>query len=141
MHHTVNPGDIGAQMGSNMQIGKVGDFDSSRIQDNKFCTFERYRPFYKGGQYRMIFSGIGSDNQNQIRLFNILDGVCHCATSESCGQTGHGGRMSETGAVIDIIGLKYRPYEFLGDIILFVGHPGRRQKTDTVGPMVIFYAP
>jgi hypothetical protein len=38
----------------------------------------------------MIFGGIGPGDDNDIRFFNVADGIRHGATAESCGQTGHG---------------------------------------------------
>ena len=40
--------------------------------------------------------------------------------------------MSETGAVIDIIGLEYRPSELIGDVILFIRNSRRGQHSYTV---------
>ena len=72
----------------------------------------------------MVFSGIGSGNQNHLGLFNITDGVGHRSTAEGCGQTGHSGGMSEAGTVVDIVGFQHRPGEFVGDIILFIADAG-----------------
>ena len=87
----------------------------------------------------MVFGGVGPGNQDHIGFFDIADGICHGATAECCGQTGHGGGMSEPGAMIDIVGFKNRPGKFLGNIIFFIGDPGGGQNTDTVGPVFIFY--
>jgi hypothetical protein len=41
--------------------------------------------------------------------------------------------MSETGAVIDVVGSDHRTYELLEEIVFFVGGPGRRKAGDAVG--------
>ena len=80
----------------------------------------------------MVFRGVGAGDQDDVGLLDIGDGVGHRATSERCGQTGHGGAVSETGAVIDVVGLEHRPGEFLGDVVFLVGDPGRGQHADAV---------
>ena len=42
----------------------------------------------------------------------LPDGVGHGAAAERSGQTGHGGGVSEPGAVIDIVGPYHRPHHF-----------------------------
>ncbi len=48
---------------------------------------------------------VTSEHKKYIRFFDVSDGIRHCAASECCSQTGYGGRMSEPGAMIDVIGL------------------------------------
>ena len=83
----------------------------------------------------MVFGGVGSGYQDNVRGFDIGNGVCHGAGSECCGQTGHGGAVSETGAMIDVVGFEHRPHELLDHIIVFVGHPGGGEYADAVRAM------
>ena len=87
----------------------------------------------------MVFGGIGAGDQNDIGLFNTIDGIGHGTAAKRCGQTGHSGRMSETGAVIDAVGFKHRPGKFLGNVIFLVGDSGRGQHRQTVGAVFGFY--
>ncbi len=77
---------------------------------------------------RVIFARIGTDNKYTVAVAYFGDGVGHCPATEGCGQTGHGGRMSETGTVVNIIGADDRPGEFLEKVVLFVGTLGRGKK-------------
>jgi len=80
----------------------------------------------------MVFRGIGSGHQDHLRLFNIRNGIGHCATAECGGQTGHRGAVSEPGAVIHIIGFKHRAGQFLGQIVFLIGYPGRGEHPQAV---------
>jgi len=73
----------------------------------------------------VVFGRVGSGDQNGIGFFNTTNRIGHGTASECCGQTGHSGRMSETCAVIDIVGFKHRPGKFLGDVIFLIGDTGR----------------
>ena len=72
----------------------------------------------------MILRGIGACRQNQVGIFNFVNRISHCTAAECGGQTGHRDGVSETGAVIDIVGADYRPHEFLEQIIFFIGATG-----------------
>jgi formate/nitrite transporter FocA (FNT family) len=50
-------------------------------------------------------------------------GIGHCTTSECCPQTGDSNGVSETGAMVHIIGTYCCSHKFLGQIIFFVGNP------------------
>ena len=70
----------------------------------------------------MVFGGVGSGDQDDIGFFDVADGVRHSAASECCSQTGYGGRMSEPGAMINVVGFQHPPSKFIGDVILFIGY-------------------
>ena len=85
----------------------------------------------------MIFSRVGPGDQNGIGFFDAADGIGHCSASERGGQTGHRRAVSETGAVIDIIGLQYSPAEFIGQVVFLIADPGRREHPDTVSAVLL----
>ena len=80
----------------------------------------------------MVLGGVGSSNENDVRCFDVADGVRHGTTSECCSQTGYGGGMSEPGAMIDVVGFQHRPCKLIGDIILLVRYSRGGQNTKTV---------
>ena len=64
--------------------------------------------------------GIGTDDEYAICMPDFIDGVGHGSAAERCDQTGHRGRMSETGAVVDVVRTDYRAGKFLQQVIFFV---------------------
>ena len=86
----------------------------------------------------MVFSSVRSGDQDHIGFFDLGDGIGHCATSESCGQTGHCGGMSEPGTMIDVVGFQNSPCKLVGQIIFFVGNTGGCQDADAVRSGLVF---
>ena len=113
--NAVDPGHIGAQVGPQPVMGELVILIRRGSTTISLWPAEFDGPFDKAGDHRMVLGGVGAGDQDHIGVFDIGDGVRHCATSESCGQTGHGGAMSETGAMVDVVGFKHRPGEFLSN--------------------------
>ena len=61
----------------------------------------------------MSLRGVRANDKNAVSVSKFRDGVGHGTAAERCGQTGHGGGMSETGTVVYIIGTYHRPRQFL----------------------------
>jgi hypothetical protein len=61
----------------------------------------------------MCGGGVGTNSQNCRSAAKFADRVRHGSTPDCGGQTGHSGSMSETCAVIDIVGAHYGPCELL----------------------------
>ena len=79
---------------------------------------------YLQANYGVSLGGVGANSQDTGGITNFTDGVGHCPAAEGCGQTGHGGGMSETGTVVNIVGAQHRPGKFLDDIVVLVGALG-----------------
>jgi hypothetical protein len=129
MHDAVEQGYIGAHPVVDMQVGDFRNMYLARIGDDDFgpVLLGAKDP---GGDQGMGDGGVGADDENAVGLLELLDGVGHRPTSECCGKTCHGGAVSESGAVIDVVGADCRPGEFLQQVVLLVGHLGRGQKGD-----------
>ena len=67
---------------------------------------------------------------------DIGDRIGHGAAAEGCGQTGHGRSVSGTGTVVDVVCAHHRPCEFLDEVILLVGAPGRTQCRKRIGAVL-----
>ncbi len=87
----------------------------------------------------MVLGGVGAGDQEALGLLEIRDGVRHCAGTECCGQTGHGGAVSESGAVIDVVGADHRAHKFLEEIVLFVRTSRRGKPCNGVGAGLFLY--
>jgi len=53
------------------------------------------------------------------------------------GQTGHGGRMSEPGTVVDVVGAQHSPAQLLHNIIVFVGTLGGGYQCNLIGSVTL----
>ncbi len=75
--------------------------------------------------YGMALRGVRPNDKNAVSVPDFGDGVGHGSAAEGCDQTGHGGGMSEPGAVVDIVSAQNRPGKLLHQVILFIGALGR----------------
>ncbi len=69
----------------------------------------------------MAFCSIRADDEYAVGISDFSNGVGHGSAAECCDQTGHGGGMSETGTVVDIVGSDDRAGKFLHQVVFFIG--------------------
>src|SRR4030042_4947319 len=84
----------------------------------------------------MVLGGVSSDSQDTLSISNLGYRVGHSAAAEACGQTGHSGRVSEAGTVVDVVSAHHRPGELLENEIVLVGALGGRYGNELV-PFVV----
>ena len=82
--------------------------------------------------HRMSRCGVGANGQNRSSTAKFIDRVGHRSTAECGGQTGHSGSMSETCAMIDIVGSHYGSCELLKKIVFLICTFGRGYGSKTV---------
>src|SRR4030042_2875474 len=99
----------------------VTEIDFPGITYNEFGSVA-YCFLYLVSKDWMCSSGVTTDDQDAIGPFDFADGIGHGTAAETGGQTGHRGRMSETGTVVYVICLHDHTGEFLCQIIFFVSN-------------------
>ena len=132
VHHGVEQRDITTRFLAEVQGGLLSKRYSARVRHYQPGVAGHYCLTDITTDDRVTLGSVGADDEEKVGLFKIGDGVAHGAVSESCGRTGHCRRMSETGAVVYIIGADDGPGEFLHQVILFIGKLGRTQDTQAV---------
>jgi len=80
----------------------------------------------------VVFGGVGSDGEDAARSRDVGYGIGHGAAAEARGQTGHSGRVSETGTVVDTVCAQNRPGKFLHQVVFLVSAFSRRDDSQTV---------
>ena len=108
------------------------------FDDDQVFILQARRPLDAGRDHRMVFVGVGADHQDAIGIFQFADGIGHRSGTERRGQPGHGGAVSETGAVIDVIGADPGAQQLLHQVIFFVGGPGGGPAADLFGAVLLF---
>jgi hypothetical protein len=87
----------------------------------------------------MSFGRIGSNQEHEFNfIVNITNRISHCTASESSGQTGHGGRMSGTSAMIYVIGSHHRTTELTNQEIFLIGAASGLKAAKESGPYFSF---
>ncbi len=108
LHHAVDQGDIGARDLPEPEAGILHQAMAPGVDDDEVFIFETRRPLDAGRNDRVVFVGVGADHQDAIGVFQFGDGIGHRPGTERRGQTGHGGAVSEAGAVIHVVGADRR---------------------------------
>ena len=104
-------------------VGDAAEVDLSRIGYDELAALG-YRFLHLQGDDWVILRGVGADGQNATGILNLLNRVGHGAAAEGCGQTGHCGSMSETGAVVDTVRPHYHTGELLEYVVILVSALG-----------------
>ena len=120
-----------------MNMGMAGDFCLAGINDDQLRSPVN-GVIYATGYLGMGPGGIGTGDQDNLGLVKFVDGVGHGAGAEGGGKTCHRGRVSEPGAVVDVIGADNSAGKLLQQVVFLVAAFGRRQDTDGIGTMVLF---
>ena len=84
---------------------------------------------------RLIFP----EEEEYVGVGYLPYGIGHSTTTEACGQTGHGGGVSGTGAHIHAIGPHHCTGELHHQIVLFVSAPGGTNTGYALGTVFLLY--
>ena len=123
VHHAVEQRHIGPQVLAHIKVCVRGQLNFSGIGDHQLGAF-LFGPVNSGGHQRMARCGIGANYKDAFGILDLIDGIGHGATSKRCGKTCHSGGVSETRAMVHIVGSHRGPGKFLEEIILLVGDLG-----------------
>ena len=109
-------------------VGLVCHVGHAWVCHDQLCTAFLGFDHMLGHQW-MAFPRVRANDENNIGRFPDFGNVIgHCPTTQSHRQTGDGGGVSETGAVIDVIRADHRAGKLLSDIVFFIGCPCRRKQ-------------
>ena len=127
VHYSVQNGNVRADILPQMEIGEPGQGDLAGVDQ------EQLRSPFPGiddalTDEPMLGGGVGSGDQEQIRVFELINGIRHRVRTECGGQTDHRGAVPETGAMIDIVGSEGGPGHFHEEVVLLVDHSSSRNR-------------
>ena len=108
-----------------MQVGDARSFNLARITGNDGCPFF-FRLYHPAGDNGVRIRRIPPKDEQAFSVFNLHNGVAHCAIADRLLQTCNGWAVSDPRAAVDIIGAESRAGEFLHYVVGFVaGGTGR----------------
>jgi hypothetical protein len=135
--HREEEGDIGPNADGEVKVGELGEAGSAGVGDDEFGSFgEGF--FEAGGGDRMALGHVGADGEDGIGFVHVLEGIGHCASSDLSGQTGHGGSVSGSTTVIDVVGPEAGSNEFLHRVGGFVWGPPGGDAENTMSSVLRF---
>ena len=135
MHQAIEEGHVGAHLDGDMDIGEFGQLGVPRISHNQVSALLD-SILQEGGSHRMRLRHVGADDEEGLGLGKISKRIGHRPRTKSSRQTGDGGSVSGTGAVIDIIRLDHGAEKLLHVIGVFVNTPGAAHASQSVGTVL-----
>ena len=114
-------------LGRRIVFGLSASGISPWIHHDQACPSPRHGPLHPIADHGMILGGVGAGNQNEVGFLDTVDGVGHCPAPNAAARPATVELVSETGAMIHIVGA-HPPGKFLGHIVFFVGKAGGGQS-------------
>ena len=130
--HAVDPGDVGAGAVGKVQVGDPGHRHLAGVDDHQPGALAQ-GAHHVGGDHRVLFRGVGPRNEDEVGVFNFLNGVGHGAGPEGAGEAGHGGGVAQSGAVVHMVGADHGAGEAHQHIVVFVGTLSGAEHGDGFG--------
>ena len=135
--HREEEGDIRSDADGEVKMREFCEAGFAGVGDDEFGTFgEGF--FEAGGGDGVALGHVGADGEDGIGLVHVLEGVGHGASSDLSGQTGHGGSVSSTTAVVDMVGSKPGSYKLLHGVGGSVGGAPGGDAVDGVATVFCF---
>jgi hypothetical protein len=136
IHQSIDQRHVGTDFQRNVYVGKINHIRPPRINHNQLGAGQ-HRVFHKSRSDRMRLGYIGADQNNHFGFCVIGKRICHRARTERSRQTGDGGSVSGTRAVIDIIRTDYRAEKLLHLIRIFVDTAGATDAGNGIRPVFL----
>ena len=86
VHQSIDEGHVGTVFQGNMQVGDARSFNLARITDNDGCPFF-FRLYHPAGDNGVRICRIPPKDEQAFSIFNLHNGVAHCAIADRLLQT------------------------------------------------------
>jgi hypothetical protein len=111
--------DIGVRADRQVQIRQRGGGGFAWVDDDDFSTAQRAIGLCALEQYRVAPGGIGADENQQIRLIDVIVAAWHDVLAKSADMAGDGRGHAQSRVGIDICGTNKTFHQFVGDVVVF----------------------
>lgn len=135
--HGEKEGDIGSDADGEVKMREFCETGFARVSDDEFGSFgERF--FETSRSDGVALGHVGADGEDGVGFVHVLERIGHCASSDLSGQTGHGGSVSSTRAVVYMMRAKARSNKLLHGVGSSVGRTPGGDAVDGVAAVFGF---
>ncbi len=120
--------------------GVPGDVGAPRVGDHQLRA-ALHRVLDPGRRHRVIRGGIGADEEDELRPFNIPHRVRYRAGADALQQRRHRGGVAQARAVIHVVGAESRAHQLLEEVGLFIGALGAAETRQRVAAVRVAHLP
>ena len=135
--HGVEKPHVGARCELEMHIGDLGEPDGPRIGDDQ-ARASAHRPLHFHRDDGMGLGGVGTGDEEEVRVTDLVDGVRHRAGAEHGHEPRDRWRVSRGRALMAVVGSERRSAELLHQVVLLDRASARRDKAQGVGTVRLF---
>ena len=137
MHEAIDEGHVCAGLLLHVHLRHPRQFDLARVRHD-----ERDAPLPDGAldrtaNDRVTLGRIRTDDEDGVRLVEVLDGVRHRAATKGPGESGHRGSVAEPGAVVHVVRADDGAHELLHDVVFFVRAFRRGEAADRIRAVLL----
>ena len=117
------------QMHVRFNVRRTHQFGSARVRNNQLRALT-HAALQLRAEHRVRFGGVGTDDEDDVRLHDAVEGLRTSRLTERVLQAIARGRMADAGAGVDVVVAESRTYQLLDEVDLFVGATRGRDGTD-----------
>ena len=137
IHHGIDQSDAGSRYLVKPDRGQADQLDLAGVGDDYLRPIPG-RLDYLQADYGMSLGGIGADDEKNIGVFNLIEGVGGRSAAKAGSEPGHGWGVTDPGAVVHIVGAEDGPGQLLHQVVLLVGAAGRGERTQGIRAVFLF---
>ena len=116
--------DVGARLERQPQLGEIDQFDAAGVDDDHFCAILTDGFLHLQGDDGMVLGRVRAGHDHDVIVDDFAGGIAHRRRANRLLERHHAARMTETGAVVHVVGAEQRPEHLLQQVVVFVGGLG-----------------
>ena len=132
----VEDGDVGPRPRPQVDVGVAGELDPARIDDDEPGAGDDPLLDPRADD-RMGLGRVRPAEQEDVGAVEVLEGVGAAGEAERGDEARGRGGVADPGAVVDVVGADGHPHQLLHQVVLLVRRPGRGDRGDGVGPVLV----
>ena len=137
IHHGIDQSNAGSRFLVEPDGGQADQLDLAGIGDDYLCPISGCLDYLQA-DYGMGLGGIGADDEKNIGVFNLVEGVGGRSAAKAGRQPGHRWGMTDPGAVVHIIGAEDGSSQLLHQIVLLIGAAGGGERSQGIRAVFLF---
>ena len=136
VHDRVDQGDVRRGVVADVVVGQARRGRVARVADDERLARLLCLENPAAGE-RVRLNRVCPDHEDEVRVREVLEGVRRGTGAEREREPRDGRPVADARAVVDVVGLKGHPREFLQGVALFVRRPARDLEAEGLRPELL----
>ena len=137
VQHAVEQTHVGTGLNWQVQIGNFSCVGAARIAVNNFqLRVGGFSVFNTPEQNRVRIRGVAANNENTLRVSNIVIAIGRCVSPQRLFVARHSAAHAQARVGVDIVGANQALGQFIEHVIVFSQQLARDVKTHCIGAVL-----